>query len=62
MMSFDGLWHFHTGADPAWASPVFDDSQWPLLRSDKSAQAFGQEDNITVLTVSRSLAVAETRA
>ena len=28
-------WHFHTGDDPAWASPDFDDSQWPLLRIDK---------------------------
>ncbi len=29
-------WRFHTGDDPAWASPDFDDSQWPLLRLDKS--------------------------
>jgi hypothetical protein len=28
-------WHFHTGDDPAWASPDFDDSQWPLMRIDK---------------------------
>ncbi len=28
-----GLWHFHTGDDPAWASKDFDDSHWPLLRS-----------------------------
>jgi hypothetical protein len=28
-------WRFHTGDDPAWASPDFDDSQWPLLRIDK---------------------------
>ncbi len=34
--SLDGLWRFHTGDNPAWASPTFDDSQWPLLRSDKS--------------------------
>ncbi len=33
--SLDGLWRFHTGDDPAWASPNFDDSQWPLLRSDR---------------------------
>jgi phosphoserine phosphatase RsbU/P len=33
--SLDGLWHFHTGDNPAWADPNFDDSQWPLLRSDK---------------------------
>ncbi|HEY1212149.1 MAG TPA: SpoIIE family protein phosphatase [Bryobacteraceae bacterium] len=33
--SLDGLWRFHTGDDPAWAAPNFDDSQWPLLRSDE---------------------------
>jgi sigma-B regulation protein RsbU (phosphoserine phosphatase) len=33
--SLDGLWRFHTGDDPAWASPTFDDSHWPLLRSDR---------------------------
>jgi phosphoserine phosphatase RsbU/P len=38
--SLDGLWHFHTGDDPAWADPNFDDSQWPLLRSD---EAWGQQ-------------------
>ncbi len=34
--SLDGLWRFHTGDDPAWANPYFDDSQWPLLRSDET--------------------------
>ena len=34
--SLDGLWRFHTGDNPAWASPDFDDSRWPLLRSDES--------------------------
>ncbi len=34
--SLDGLWRFHTGDNPAWASPNFDDSQWPLLHSDRS--------------------------
>ena len=34
--SLDGLWRFHTGDDPAWAGPNFDDSDWPLVRSDKS--------------------------
>lgn len=33
--SLNGLWHFHTGDNPAWASPNFDDSQWPLLRSNE---------------------------
>jgi hypothetical protein len=33
--SLNGLWRFHTGDNPQWADPNFDDSQWPLLRSDK---------------------------
>ena len=33
--SLDGLWRFHTGDNPAWASPEFDDSQWALLCSDE---------------------------
>ncbi len=39
--SLDGLWRFHTGDNPAWANPNFDDSQWPLLRSDESWTAQG---------------------
>ncbi|MGA2046638.1 MAG: SpoIIE family protein phosphatase [Terracidiphilus sp.] len=35
LASLDGLWRFHIGDNPAWADPKFDDSQWPLLRSDK---------------------------
>ncbi|MGH9607604.1 MAG: hypothetical protein ACRD3N_18080 [Terracidiphilus sp.] len=31
--SLDGLWRFHTGDNPAWAGPNFDDSQWALLRA-----------------------------
>ncbi len=34
--SLDGLWRFHTGDNPAWADPNFDDSRWPLLRSDEA--------------------------
>ena len=33
--SLDGLWRFHTGDNPQWADPNFDDSNWPLLRSDE---------------------------
>jgi phosphoserine phosphatase RsbU/P len=40
----DGLWRFHTGDDPAWANPNFDDSQWPLLRSDESWGQQGYKD------------------
>jgi hypothetical protein len=39
MASLDGLWRFQPGDDPdgakGWARPDFDDSAWPLLRSDK---------------------------
>jgi phosphoserine phosphatase RsbU/P len=35
VISLDGLWRFHPGDDPRWASPTFDDSAWPLLRSDQ---------------------------
>jgi len=35
VMSLDGLWRFHPGDNLAWADAKFDDSQWPLLRSDR---------------------------
>jgi hypothetical protein len=35
LLSLDGLWRFHTGDDPAWAQPGFDDAGWSLLRSDQ---------------------------
>src|SRR5215472_8879215 len=28
-------WRFHPGDDPAWASPSFEDSSWPLLATDR---------------------------
>ena len=31
-----GLWRFHPGDDSRFASPTFDDSAWPLLRSTQS--------------------------
>jgi hypothetical protein len=36
-------WRFHTGDNPQWASANFDDSQWPLLRIEKSwsVQGYG---------------------
>ena len=35
MTAINGLSRFHTGDDPHWSDPGFDDSQWPLLRMDK---------------------------
>jgi len=35
LTSLDGLWRFHPGDNPLWSAPSFDDSGWPLLRSDK---------------------------
>jgi sigma-B regulation protein RsbU (phosphoserine phosphatase) len=36
VVSVDGVWRFHPGDDARWASPDFEDSAWPLLRSDQS--------------------------
>jgi hypothetical protein len=42
--SLDGLWHFRTGDNPMWANPGFDDSQWPLLRSNEDWGRQGYKD------------------
>src|SRR5471030_1713700 len=42
--SLDGLWRFHTGDNPAWADPKFDDSGWSLLRSDQGWSSQGYKD------------------
>jgi hypothetical protein len=34
--SLDGLWRFHAGDDPGFASPAFNDSAWRLVHSDQS--------------------------
>jgi hypothetical protein len=31
----DGMWQFHTGDDPAWAAPGFDDSTWEQIGADQ---------------------------
>jgi hypothetical protein len=35
VMDLTGNWRFHTGDDPRWSSPSFDDSSWTLLRPDE---------------------------
>ncbi|HEY1987131.1 MAG TPA: PP2C family protein-serine/threonine phosphatase [Terracidiphilus sp.] len=47
VITLDGLWRFHPGDDPGWASPDLDDSAWPLLRSDQSwtSQGYKTPDN-----------------
>ncbi len=35
MTDLAGPWRFHTGDDPAWSSPAFDDSGWSLLLAGK---------------------------
>jgi hypothetical protein len=44
VVSLEGLWRFHPGDDPRWADPAFDDSQWPLIRGDKSWSEQGYND------------------
>ncbi len=36
MTELNGLWRFHTGDDPRWSDPNFDDSSWSLIRGDES--------------------------
>jgi hypothetical protein len=31
VIKLDSSWHFHTGDDPSWADPNFDDSSWPKV-------------------------------
>jgi hypothetical protein len=41
MVELNGLMRFHTGDDPHWSDPDFDDSQWALLRPDQGwSQAY----------------------
>ncbi|MGO9339798.1 MAG: SpoIIE family protein phosphatase [Terracidiphilus sp.] len=59
LVSLDGLWRFHPGDSPPapasaaspgatpgflWAQPAFDDSAWPLLKSDRSWSVQGYKN------------------
>ncbi len=44
MTPLDGLMRFHTGDDPRWSQPGFDDSAWPLISSERSWSAQGYKD------------------
>jgi hypothetical protein len=35
-VAIGGQWQFHTGDDPAWASPAYNDSGWKQLRGDET--------------------------
>ena len=39
--AINALWRFHTGDNPQWASPAFDDSSWSLLSTEKSWSSQG---------------------
>ena len=40
-VDLNGPWQFHTGDDPAWAAPGFDDSGWERMRGDDTWGAQG---------------------
>jgi len=44
MVEIHDLWRFHTGDDLRWSDPSFDDSKWPLLRSDQTWDGQGYPD------------------
>jgi sigma-B regulation protein RsbU (phosphoserine phosphatase) len=37
----DGQWRFHTGDDPQWADPAFNDSDWPTVALGESLSEQG---------------------
>jgi hypothetical protein len=44
ILTLNGQWRFQPGDDPQWANPSFDDSKWPLLRSDRDWSEQGYKD------------------
>ena len=34
VVPIDGAWQFHTGDDPRWAQPSWDDSEWNAIQTD----------------------------
>lgn len=42
-VALSGPWRFHTGDDPAWAQPGFNDSGWERLSGDRPWGAQGHE-------------------
>ncbi len=42
--TLDGLMRFHTGDNPLWSHPDFNDASWPLLSSSKSWSEQGYKD------------------
>jgi hypothetical protein len=44
MTPLEGAMRFHTGDDPRWSGPAFDDSTWPLISSESSWSAQGYKD------------------
>jgi hypothetical protein len=44
MAPLDGLMRFHTGDNPLWSQPSFDDSAWPLISPEKSWSEQGYKD------------------
>ncbi len=54
----DGPWQFHTGDDPAWASPSYDDSHWEQLTADKPWGAQTHPNYADYAWYRRSLAIS----
>ncbi len=44
MAPLDGLMRFHTGDDSRWSEPGFDDSNWPLISSERTWSEQGYKD------------------
>jgi hypothetical protein len=43
-LPIDGAWQFHTGDDPAWSSPAFNDSSWPRIETGRPWEGQGHRN------------------
>jgi hypothetical protein len=43
-MVLDGPWQFHTGDNPAWAAPGFDDSNWQQIETGRAWESQGHKN------------------
>lgn len=62
MAEVTGPWRFHTGDDPRWARPGFDDSGWSLLTADKGWSEQGYKDYAGVAWYRIQVSLATKRA
>lgn len=57
-----GPWQFHTGDNPAWASPAFDDSSWSTIETGRAWEGQGYRNYTGFAWYRRRVALPENLA